>query len=112
MIGIRMFAVILLAGSAMVFGQNITELPVVDSLVLSMTQTGYDYDGDKGVEIIAWFAPKTGGNAWKPCVFSTVKNKYIYISPIYLSTTGEVISGDFNGDGRMDIAIGRSVICF
>jgi hypothetical protein len=110
---VRLFIITLLTHNAIAFGQQIKELPAIDSsLALSSIQTGFDYDGDKGVEIIAWFGAKGGSAVWKPCVFSTVINKYLYISPKYFSTTSMVTSGDFNGDGRMDIAVGNEVICF
>lgn len=71
-------------------------------------QTGFDYDGDKSVEIITW---EEKGYSNYVGLFSAKKEELIFISLVDTKEQ-KVISGDFSGNGQMDIAIDRQVICF
>lgn len=71
-------------------------------------QTGFDYDGDGSTEIIIW---ESNGMSHYVGIFSAKKGAYIHVS-VVSPEEQKVISGDFDGDGQMDVAIDRNVICF
>ncbi len=92
------------------FGYSqLTDIPNLSGASELVTlRTGFDYDGDNGVEIIVQMV---SGADFYTGIFSQKKNAYIYTS-LASDKTHVVISGDYNGDGRMDVAVDKKVICF
>ncbi len=88
--------------------QDLPAISGADSLY--MTRTGYDYNGDKGTEIIVYLVHRSTKKHYVG-VYSFLDSNYIY-SSLSSDKMEPVISGDFSGDDQIDFAVHKKIVVF